>query len=368
MVKRLIIVLLLLGLVFGGIFGWKHHQAQQQAAQASAPPPPATIAATEVRTESWQPYLFAVGSLVATQGIHVTNEVAGQVEKIHFQSGQVVTEGEPLLQLDDSVDRAELAGLVAQRRLAEIRFKRITELLQKNVVPKADYDEAQANLDNASAQVASQRRRIEEKQIQAPFAGLLGIREVDIGEYLAAGARIVPLQALDPIYVDYSLPEQNFARLSAGQSVRLTVKAYPKRTFQGRIEAINPGIDPGTRSVRIRAVLDNPGHHLRPGMFAEVRTLLPERANVLTLPRTAITYAPYGDSVFVIEEADGDLVVQRRQVQTGEVREGRVEIVQGLEAGERVVAAGQVKLRNGQRVRIDNSVELDQRAGPVGES
>ncbi len=368
MIKRLFVVLILLGLVFGGIFGWKYYQAQQRAARASAPPPPATVAAAEVRTESWQPYLFAVGSLVAAQGIHVTTEVAGQVEKIHFQPGQVVAEGEPLLQLDDSVDRAVLDGLVAQRRLAEIRFKRITELLEKNVVPKADFDEAQANLDNASAQVASQRRRIEEKQIRAPFAGLIGIREVDVGEYLSPGARIVPLQALDPIYADYSLPEQHLARLSAGQTVRLTVKAYPNRTFQGRVEAINPGIDPGTRSVRIRAILANPGHHLRPGMFAEVRTLLPEREDVLTLPRTAISYAPYGDSVFVIEEQDGDLVVQRRQVQTGESREGRVEIVQGLEAGERVVAAGQVKLRNGQRVRIDNSVELDRQIGSAGES
>lgn len=358
MIKRLIFVLLALTLVFGGIFGWKYYQMRLQAAQAAMPPPPATISSAEVRRETWQPSLHSVGSLVAVNGIHVTTEVAGQVESINFKSGQPVKRGDLLVQLEDSVDQADLRGLIVERRLAEVQFKRMADLLQKKSVSRADYDQARANLESAEAQVASKRALIRKKKIRAPFSGFLGIREVNVGEYLAPGDRIVPLQSLDPIYADYALPEQHVAELYEGQTVALLVRAYPERIFQGIISAINPGVDPGTRNVRVRATLDNPNYLLRPGMFAEARTFLPERENILTLPRTAITYNPYGDSVFVIEEKDRGLEVQRRQVETGEVRGGRVEIVKGLQAGERVVRTGQVKLRNGQRVRIDDSVAL----------
>jgi membrane fusion protein (multidrug efflux system) len=282
------------------------------------------------------------------------------VKKIFFKSGQPVKQGDLLLQLDDDIDQAQLKGLQAERQLAELRFKRTSELFQKGSVPRENYDEAQTQLDSATAQVAAKQAELEKKKIFAPFSGLLGIRQVDIGEYLSPGAKIVPLQAIDPIYVDYTLPERHFAELSVDQEIILTVQAYPDQSFRGRITALNPGIDPGTRSVRIRATLSNSEGHLRPGMFAEVRTLLPQRQDILTLPRTAITYNPYGDSVFVIQEKDGALIVQRQQVQTGETRNERVEIVKGLKAGERVVSAGQVKLRNGQKVQIDNSVALDQ--------
>jgi membrane fusion protein (multidrug efflux system) len=205
---------------------------------------------------------------------------------------------------------------------------------------------------------------IEKKAIRAPFNGLLGIRQVDFGQYLAAGSQIVSLQVLDPIYVDYSLPERELARLSEGQDVTVRVAAHPDQLFKGHVTAISPRIDVLTRNIPVRATLENPHHQLRPGMFAEVRSLLPERKNVLTLPRTAITYNPYGDSVFLIEEKSGELVVQRRQISTGEVRGDRVEVVSGLKPGDTVVSAGQVKLRNGQRVRIDNSVRLEPRIGP----
>ena len=358
MIMRLILVLLMLTLVFGGIFGWKYYQSQQSAARASVPPPPAVVSAVRVEQESWQPYLYAVGSLVATQGIFVTNEVAGQVSEIYFESGQRVNQGDLLLQLADTVDRADLEGLLAEGRLAEVQFQRRAKLLRDKSISRSEYDEAKARLDNANAQVASKRALIKKKQIQAPFAGLLGIRQVDLGEYLAPGSKIVPLRALDPIYVDYALPERNFASLSVGQPVEIEVQAYPGQNFKGRIEALNSGIDPGTRSIRVRATLDNPDLSLRPGMFAQVRTIQPERQGVLTLPQTSITYNPYGDSVFVIEENDGKPMVQRRQIETGEVREGRVEIMAGLKLGERVVSAGQVKLRNGQRVRVDESIKL----------
>lgn len=358
MIVRFILMLAALGLVFGGIFVLKKQQFEEMAAQRG-PEPPATIAATEVRTEDWRPRLNSVGSLVAVQGISVTNEVAGQVRSIHFQSGEEVSQGDILLELDDSVDQADLEGALAGRRLAEIRFNRLRNLLEKNAVSQADYDEARANLDNAEATVSSQREFIRKKRIRVPFSGRLGIRQVDVGEYLSPGSPIVPLESLDPIYVDFSLPEKDLNLISVGQELTVTVKAWPDRVFRGEISAINPGIDPQTRSVRIRGTLQNPEQVLRPGMFAQVNTLLPLRENVPTLPRTAITYATYGQSVFLIKEEGGGLVVERRQIRTGDVRDGRVEIVSGLEAGDRVVSAGQNKLRNGRSVRIDNSIELD---------
>jgi membrane fusion protein (multidrug efflux system) len=362
-IKRLILVILLLIVMFGGIFGWKYFAGQKMAAMMAAPPPPATIASAEVQVESWQPFLYSVGSVVATQGVFVTTEVPGQVEKILFESGHQVAAGDVILQLDDSVDEADLEGLIAQLNLARLQFERARKLLKDRSVSQSEYDQSRAQLDSAEATVASKRALIAKKKIRAPFGGQLGIREVDVGEYLSPGARIVPLQALDPVYVDYTLPERHFDQLAVGQGVRVEVQAYPGRVSEGVISAINPGIDPGTRSVRLRATLENPEQLLRPGMFAEVRTVLPVRDDILTLPRTAVTYNPYGESVFVIVEQDGQQVVQNRRIKTGEVRAGRVEIIDGLQAGELVVSAGQVKLRNGQPVTIDNSVTLDGKAG-----
>lgn len=358
MIVRFILMLAVLGLVFGGIFVLKKQQFEEMEEQRG-PQPLATIAATEVRTQDWRPHLNAVGSLVAIQGIAVTNEVGGQVRAIHFESGEAVKEGDVLLELDDSVDQADLEGALAGRRLAETRFNRLRDLLERNAVSQADFDEARANLDNAEARVSSQRKLLQKKRIRAPFSGRLGIRQVDIGEYLSPGSPIVPLESLDPIYVDYSLPEKDLNRVSVGQELTIAVKAWPDRVFRGQISAINPGIDPQTRNVRIRGTLQNPQQLLRPGMFAQVNTMLPLREDVLTLPRTAITYATYGDSVFLIREENDGLVVESRQVITGDVRDGRVEIVSGLEAGDQVVSVGQNKLRNGQSVRIDNSVELE---------
>ena len=355
LLARLIVVLILLGLVFGGIFYWKQQQ-QQVAAQMRQPPPPASVAVTEVRNESWQPRLKAVGSVSATQGIFVTNEVPGMVREILFASGQKVRAGQVLVRLEDSVDEADLRGLQAERDLAGIKFKRLAKLVQERSVSQSDYDEAKAELDSAEARVAAKRALIEKKSIRAPFDGILGIRSVDVGEYLAPGAQLVPLQALDPVYVDFSLPERHFAQLHSGQPVEVRVTARPDQVFQGEITAINPGVDEATRSIRVQATLANREQLLRPGMFAEVGVLLPQRDEVVTLPRVAITYTPYGDSVFLAVEKDGQLQAERRQVTTGAVQEGRVEVLGGLQPGDRVVLAGQVKLRNGQAVQIDNQV------------
>lgn len=331
------------------------------AVMMSAPPPPATIASAKVRSESWQPYLHAVGSVEATQGIFVTTEVPGQVREISFSSGQKVEAGEVLLQLDDSVDQAGLEGLAALSKQAKLLFERNKKLVKERSVSRSEYDDSLAQLENLQASVEAKRATIHKKKIRAPFSGQLGIREVDIGEYLSPGAHIVPLQALDPVYVDYTLPERHFDRVHVGQAVIIKVQAYADRLFNGKVSAINPGIDPGTRSIRLQATLPNPGNLLRPGMFAEVRTVLPLRHNILTLPRTAISHNPYGQSVFVILTDNNTHSVQRRPVKTGEIRDGRVEILQGLQEDDEVVSAGQVKLRNGQEVVIDNSVVLDQR-------
>ena len=220
-------------------------------------------------------------------------------------------------------------------------------------VSKSDYDEARATLDNAEAAVAAKKALIEKKRIRAPFDGRLGIRRVDLGEYLGPGTAIVPLEKLDPIFADFTLPERELARIRKGQAIEVQVQAYPGERFEGEITAIDPGVSIGNRSFRLQGVLANADQRLRPGMFADVRVLLPETEEVLTVPDTAISYAPYGDSVFVIEQQEGGSKAVRRQVETGSARKGRVAVLSGLSEGEQVVSAGHNKLRSGQAVTID---------------
>jgi len=374
MVLRLLAALLLLALLLGGVFGWKYWQDQQQMAQRR-PPPPATVAAVTVAEQTWQAQLPAVGSLVASQRLVITNEIAGRIVKLGFSSGQAVARGDLLVQLDDSVDQAELRGLIADRRLAEIQFKRLDKLLNDRSVSRSDYDQAKATQDQGTAAVDGKRALIDKKSIRAPFSGLLGIRKVELGEYLPAGTTIVRLESLQPMFVDFALPEQHFAALHVGQVVKLRVRAWPERVFEGHLSAISPAIDTGTRSVQLRATLQNPDGLLRSGMFAEVETVLPPRDGVLSLPRTAISFNPYGAFVFVIVAGDAEdtgdtgdtgLTVDSRRVETGTVRAGAVEIVSGLKVGERVVSAGQVKLRNGQAVVVDEHDALSGTASASG--
>lgn len=356
---RLILVILFLGAVFGGIFGWKYQQQLRMAEEAKQPPPPATVTTTEVGEETWQPTIDAVGSLTATQGIEVTTEVAGIIGELAFQSSTRVSAGDLLVRLDDRVDQAALAGLRADRELARVQFERTSNLLPKRAVSQSDFDEAKARYDAARAALDEQRARVDKKSITAPFDGLLGLKQVDQGEYLSPGQAIVTLTALDPIYLDYTVPERRFSDLEVGQSVRAQVAAYPDRAFEGEISAIDATVDEGTRTIRVRATLPNANGALRPGMFARVATVMPRTNTVVTVPRTAVSYNTYGDFVFVVKEKDGGLVVQRQAVTTGSTQDRRVEIVDGLEAGQRVVRAGLVKLRDGQRVTVDNSVALD---------
>jgi membrane fusion protein (multidrug efflux system) len=366
MTKRLIIILILAVCIFGGLFALKFYQMRESAGHLQ-PPPPAVVAVTEVKQVEWQSSLTAVGSLVAVSGVDVTNELEGMVKAIHFESGQNVKQGQLLVELDSETDRADLNGLLAQQRLAQIQFERSKKLITGKFISKSDYDQNLALLDEAEASVLSKKTVIEKKQIRAPFAGELGIRKIDLGQYLSPGMAIVTLQRLDPIYIDFKLPEQHLSSLARGQQVNISVPAYPDRVFKGRVSAISPLIDQNTRSVPIRATLPNADRLMRPGMFADVQILSDRTRSVLTLPDIAIAYNPYGDFVFVVETGTQGLTVQSRQIETGETREGRVEIVKGLSRGERVVSAGQIKLHNGMAIKIDNKPAPEERTREAGQ-
>lgn len=356
--SRFVIVILFLGIVLGGIFGYKFYQFGQMKEQMSQPQPPAQISAVKAQTERWTPSIKAVGSIEAINGVQVANEVPGVIQSINFESGDTVSKGDVLVRLDAAIDEAALRTRRAEAQLAEQEFKRVSDLLPKRAVSQSQYDEAKANFDAARARVNEAEAQLSKKIIRAPFDGRLGIRMVDQGEYLATGTPIVEVNMLDPIYVDFTLSETNLTDVATGYPVVANVAAFPDRPFEGRVSAINTSINPETRTVRVRATIANPDGLLRPGMFATVRTLQPEDVEVVTLPRTAISYNTYGNYVFVVEENDaGDLVVNRRTVTTGQSRGGRIEIVSGLAAGETVVEKALLRLRAGQRVAIQSGDE-----------
>lgn len=350
--RNLILVFIIMAMLAGAIYWWL-----QQKPAASKAFPSAVISATEVSEENWAPVLQSVGSLVATNGINVSTEVSGIVSEVVFISGQPVAQGDILIKLDDAVDTAALDALRAERKLAEVQYTRAKDLLQKKVTSKSQFDEAQAQYDAARARVKQQETIVKRKVIRAPFTGLAGIRQVDIGEYLDAGNPIVSLQALDPIYVDYALAERYVSQIKNGQTVNIKLDALPGRTFSGIVTAINSGIDTGTRTMKVRAKVANPDRLLIPGMFASIETITAAPQTVLTLPRTAISFNTYGNFVFVINSSDKGMSVKQTPVETGEIREGRI-VVKNLPAGTQVVRTGLVKLRDGAPVRIDNKVEM----------
>ena len=359
MLKRLLLTLLFLAALLGGLFGLKYQRITEQMAQQQPPPPP-VVSATTVQAEHWEQHLSAIGSLVAVRHVAIASEVAGKVTALPLIEGGSVAAGDLLLSLNADSDQATLAGLKAELRLAELNFQRTESLQRDRTLSKSDLDTARAQLDNARAQVSRQQALIAKKQIVAPFAGLLGMRQVELGAYLEPGEPIVTLQQLDPIYVEFTLPEHHLAQVAVGQPVRLSVSAWPDERFSGTISVIEPQIDRDSRTLRLRATLANPTQRLRSGMFAAVETLLPTPKAVLTLPRNAISYAPYGDSVYLITPTEaGTLQVNRQPVSSGEVRGERVAI-SGLAADAQVVSAGHVKLRNGQQVKLATHSTLEQ--------
>ncbi|RBP33296.1 membrane fusion protein (multidrug efflux system) [Marinobacter pelagius] len=361
--SRFIIVIIFLGVVLGGIFGYKFYQFGQMKEQMSQPQPPAKISATDARTEQWTPSLKAVGSIEAVNGIAVANEVPGVIESINFESGDTVQKGDVLIRLNAEIDEAALRTRRAEAQLAAQEFQRVSDLLPRRAVSQSQYDQAKANYDAARARVNEAEAQLNKKIIRAPFDGTVGIRMVDQGEYIATGTPIVEINMLDPIYADYTLSEKNLADIDTGHPVEVTVAAVPQGRFEGEISAINTSVNPETRTVRVRATISNPDNLLRPGMFASVMTLQPEDKEVVTIPRTAISYNTYGDFVFVVtENGDGKLIVERRTVTTGQTRDGRVAILSGLEAGETVVSKALLRLRAGQKVEIQEGSDQNQEA------
>jgi membrane fusion protein (multidrug efflux system) len=353
--SRFVIVIIFLGVVLGGIFGYKYFQFGQMQEQMSQAQPPAKISAVTAQTESWTPDVKSVGSIEAINGIEVANEVPGVVEAINFESGDAVKKGDVLIRLNAAIEEAAVRTRRAEAQLAEQEFKRVSNLLPKRAVSQSEFDQAQANFDAARARVNEAEAQLSKKVIRAPFDGNLGLRMVDQGEYIATGTPIVEINMLDPIYADYTLSEKDLPRIGRDFDVVATVAAVPGRTFEGRVSAINTSVNPETRTVRVRATLDNKDNLLRPGMFATISTRQPQDRDVVTVPRTAISYNTYGDYVFVVEEnEDGDLIVNRRTVQTGSSRDGRVAVTEGLEEGEQVVSKGLLRLRAGQKVQIQD--------------
>jgi len=372
MKKRMVIMLVIVGVLLGGIVGFNWFKGyMMQKYMASAPVPAATVSAMTADYQQWQPQLSAVGTLRAVRGVDVTTEVAGLVRSIEFKSGDEVKSGQVLVQLNADSDIAQLHALEAAADLASTVYERDKAQLAAEVISKAQVDTDAADLKTKRAQVAQQAALVEKKTIRAPFAGKLGITTVNPGQYLNAGDKIVTLQTIDPIYIDFNLPQQQLPKISLGQKVTLTTDAYKDATFEGKVNAINPRVDANTRNVQIEATVPNARRQLLPGMFATVKVNSGDEQRYLTLPQTALTYNPYGSTVFVItpsdkKDAKGNAILTAQQVfvTPGPTRGDQVAILKGVEAGSQVVTSGQVKLKNGMPVVINNAVQPTDNPNP----
>ncbi|HKT19674.1 MAG TPA: efflux RND transporter periplasmic adaptor subunit [Stellaceae bacterium] len=365
MAKRMILMLLAVGIVLGAIFAFELVAVPYFKKQvlASLSNPPQTVSTIVAKTEPWQNQLHAVGSLRAARGADLSTQVAGTVSAVHFESGVEVGQGTLLVELAAADDIAKLDALKATAALARITYERDLRQLKAQAVSQQVIDTDAQNLKSDEAQVAQQQAIVNYKVIRAPFAGKLGIRQIDVGQYLSPGTTIVTLQSLDPIFVDFTLPQQALSQIKVGQKLSVTVDTFPGESFPGSILAINSKVDTATRNVQVRATLGNPEHRLLPGMFAAVSIDVGAPQDYVTLPQTAITYNPYGNTVYLVQKkAEGgagkdELVAQQVFVTTGATRGDQVAIVKGVTPGQTVVTAGQIKLRNGTPLNVNNTVQ-----------
>ncbi len=369
MKTKVLLAILLVIIVTGGLAVVKTLQFKKMIAAAKAAGAPAeTVSSVVVRADQWQETLTAIGSITAVQGVTIVPEIAGKIVEIAFESGATVKRGDVLLRLDISTEEAQLRAIKAQLDLARINLRRSTELRKDNTVSQADLDGAVAGAQQLEASADGIQAVIDKKTIRAPFDGQLGIRQVNLGQYLEAGKAIVSLQSLTPVYADFSLPQQELARLREGLRVRVTTDAYPGQAFTGRLTAMNPDLDASMRSIGLQATFDNPGRLLRPGMFARVEVLLPRETPVITIPATAVLSAPYGDSVFVIETAakagQTRQTVRQQFIRVGAARGDFLSVQSGLKPGERIVSSGVFKLRNGASVIENNELSPPSQMAP----
>ena len=372
MTRRMVIMLVAVAIVLGGIFGFQAFKAAMiKKFMASMASPPQTVSTIKAGYSEWQSKIEAVGSLRAVKGADLSLEVSGVVDSISFTSGDDVEQGALLFKLRSDDDVAKLQSLQATADLNEITYERDQKQFKLQAVSQATLDTDAANLKNAKALVAQQQATLDKKTLFAPFAGHLGIRAVDLGQYLSAGTTIVTLQALDPIFVDFFVPQQSVDQIRIGQTIAVKIDAFKDRTFAGEISAINPKVDATSRNVQIRATLKNPDHKLLPGMYATVDISTGAPQNLVTLPQTSITYNPYGNTVYVVDDKGADAsgkpqqVVRQTFVTTGATRGDQVAVLKGVNDGDMVVTAGQIKLHNGSPVLIDNSVTPTADAAPV---
>jgi membrane fusion protein (multidrug efflux system) len=363
--RNLFVGLVIVLVIVGALAAVKIIQIRTMMASAAMfAPPPETIATAVAHEETWADTLTAVGSVSAAQGVLVAPEIAGTVSEIDFESGTAVKPGDLLLRLDTSTEEAQLRAAEAQAALAKVTAERERKLIADKTASQSELDQAEATWKQADANVDNIKATIQKKTIRAPFAGKLGIRLVNLGEQLDVGKGIVSLQSLAPVYVDFSLPQEQFAQLQTGLKVHAVSNAYPTNLFEGEISAINPDLDVTTRSVRVRAKFENADERLRAGMFARVTVILPQQTPVLVIPATALLSAPYGDSVFIVapDKKSTNLVVQQAFIRTGRSHGDFVSVESGLTNGDRVATAGIFKLRNGMTVQVNPDPEATPKA------
>ena len=362
MTKRMINMLVSVGLLFGAIFGFQLFKARMiKQFMAANTAPPVTVTTMKAGLQPWQRELTSVGSVRAVRGVDVTTEIAGLVRSVAFTSGDAVDAGQVLVQLNADADAAQLRALQAAAELSATVYERDKAQFEIQAISQAALDGDAADLKSKQALAAEQAAIIQKKTIRAPFAGRLGITTVNPGQYLNPGDKIATLQAIDPVYIDFSLPQQQISKVAVGQKVSAAVDAYPGRTFAGKITAIDPKVDPSTRNVQVEARFGNPGHELLSGMFASITVESGGAQPYLTLPLTAVSFNPYGETVYIVEEGkgrDGKPLFTAKQsfVKSGETRGDQVTILSGVKEGDVVVTSGQLKLRNGSEVIVNNAV------------
>lgn len=363
MLKRMLIMIGAVVIVLSGVGFWKLRQTQAGMAQMAAwTPPPEAVTTLVAESTLWDLTVNAIGTVSAVQGVTVSADLPGVVESLHFESGRPVAAGTVLLRQDTRQEKAQAAAAAARRDLARMNWERAQGLFKEGVLSQEEYDTARAGLDEAEAAVNEARASIDRKTIRAPFSGMLGIRQAHLGQYLAQGAPIVSLQSLDPVHVDFSVPQQDLARVTVKSRVRVTTDADAGASLEGTVTALDSLIDATTRNVEVQATLANPGLLLRPGMYVQVEVILPAPAPVIAVPSSGIVHAPYGDSVFIVEtmkdpKGNDYLGVRQQMVKLGRARGDMVEVISGVKAGEQVATSGVFKLRNGAAVLVNNEVQ-----------
>lgn len=363
MLKRLILMLVVVLALLGGLGFFKYRQISAAIAIGkSYAPPPTAVTTLVAKREIWPSTLNVIGTAQAIQGVTVSADLPGTVDKINFESGQQVKAGDVLVELDTRQERAQLAAAEAAYELAKITYARQQQLVKEGVVARTEYDNALAQQKSTEANVGEIKATIERKTIRAPFSGILGLRQVNLGQYMAAGQAIVSLQALNPIYVNFGVPQQTTSQMKVGRSLRITSDDLPGMEFSGRVTAVDSVVDQTTRNIQVQATLTNPGSKLRPGMFVQVQVALGQSRDVISLPASAINYAPYGDSVYVVSQMQDPKTgktyqgVRQQFVKVDGSRGDQVAVVSGVNPGDEIVSSGVFKLRNGAEIQVNNQV------------